>query len=522
MKPASIAIALLSSACSIINAPNRPDAALLAYDAGVDSEAPNDSGATDAGVMLAHYPPRPTVVDTPGGAELFLALGWFFAPAASLAVPIGYDLDGRDTRAPTYDSECVLPTPSDDLAMGIDNVIAVDQSASDWWSVLVGGPGPPFAEAFNLDGIDLLVLRIRQWSGAPDDPAVDVALSGSVFATAEASDGSQPAIIVEHFQPFLTDGSPAPEPIWNGHDYVWLRSDAFTGADPEQPLVQINAWVAGGVLVVPIPGELTLTLRNDLRSVVVRLTDVVITTPISTALHPVVIAGRWPLSNIRSDIESAGYCDGSKEHALLLSDAERAADLLATSSDPGATCDAISVGLVGNGELVRVGGLTDPRPLTLLCPAGAFCLQTSDCLAISGRENDCTQRCLESRCATDPVGGTPDGNVCGTNATERDICLDQQCVPSRCGDGYIDRSANVPEYCDDGNLDEADQCTTACTRSCEPPFPTLCDDGDACSGLEACTGGICTVTSATLPDRTPCTPRAGGLGECQQGRCTPL
>ena len=48
-----------------------------------------------------------------------------------------------------------------------------------------------------------------------------------------------------------------------------------------------------------------------------------------------------------------------------------------------------------------------------------------------------------------------------------------------CGDGIVDKSI---EYCDDGNMNENDECTSMC-------MPNLCADGWIHEGVEECDDG---------------------------------
>ncbi len=55
---------------------------------------------------------------------------------------------------------------------------------------------------------------------------------------------------------------------------------------------------------------------------------------------------------------------------------------------------------------------------------------------------------------------------------------------SACGNGVVDDG----EQCDDGNMDDSDCCTSACTTA---PLGTPCDDGDSCTSGDACFVGAC-------------------------------
>jgi cysteine-rich repeat protein len=50
--------------------------------------------------------------------------------------------------------------------------------------------------------------------------------------------------------------------------------------------------------------------------------------------------------------------------------------------------------------------------------------------------------------------GKANGTLCGP-AAPRSICIDGECIPSRCGDGIVDPPN---EDCDDKNTDDGDNC----------------------------------------------------------------
>ena len=87
-------------------------------------------------------------------------------------------------------------------------------------------------------------------------------------------------------------------------------------------------------------------------------------------------------------------------------------------------------------------------------------------------------------------------------------------MPSRCGDGIVDRDGG--ENCDDGNTNDTDACNNACTRACGGAIPS-CDDNDPCNGVESCVDGLCDAPP-TEPDGTIC--RFSGKGAtCFDATC---
>ncbi len=122
----------------------------------------------------------------------------------------------------------------------------------------------------------------------------------------------------------------------------------------------------------------------------------------------------------------------------------------------------------------------------------------------SGGELDCT--------------GVANGVSCGGMATGF-ICLLGHCVPSTCGDGFVDTSRM--EECDDGNVVSFDGCEpSTCTFTCEMAME--CDDGDPCNGSESCVAATHRCQASTFVDGVPCMIDASTMGICGGGSCRPM
>jgi cysteine-rich repeat protein len=110
--------------------------------------------------------------------------------------------------------------------------------------------------------------------------------------------------------------------------------------------------------------------------------------------------------------------------------------------------------------------------------------------------------------------GRADGADCGSGS----ICLQQACVSSRCGDGYVDTATG--EDCEDGNATAGDGCFN-CRFECRANPD--CDDKDPCNGAETCDQSVATrrmCRAGTPPGPgIACTPEAGGTGSCANGTC---
>ena len=138
--------------------------------------------------------------------------------------------------------------------------------------------------------------------------------------------------------------------------------------------------------------------------------------------------------------------------------------------------------------------------------ASGFALTAVGCTAIvdgelsgKGPSGDCT--------------GQADGATC---SDEGRICIDESCVPSRCGDGFVDEAAE--EECDDGNETDDDGCDSDCELSCDDDAD--CGDGAACQGTPTCdlSSNTCDVASPPA-DGTACTQEDGSDGVCRTGEC---
>lgn len=287
---------------------------------------------------------------------------------------IGYDLDGYCTRAPDRLNECRImdPSPTDGVD-GIDNVFGESlyplvEAAVDNLEAM--------AVAAQEEGRGLPVLRIRQWNGTENDPQIEVVIAQGVFGTtAEASGGGPPAVdIISPTEWTLADGSPLPLPTWDGDDYLWLRSDAFLGGDIEQPLiVDRTAYMRDGVFVARLPDGVDIIFPTDDIGVLVRLTDAVATGVLSEdglTLDPVIVAGRWRVTDLLGTAENIGLCEGTPLYNTLANRLEDIADVLGQSPDPGAplvNCDAVSIGVTFLGTRANLVTTTPGLPLANIC-----------------------------------------------------------------------------------------------------------------------------------------------------------
>jgi hypothetical protein len=112
----------------------------------------------------------------------------------------------------------------------------------------------------------------------------------------------------------------------------------------------------------------------------------------------------------------------------------------------------------------------------------------------------------------DCIGKQP-GTNCSPEGSTGSICLNGECVVSRCGDGYVDVS--IGEDCESG-----DGCTV-CKFGCK--MDVDCSDGDTCNGTEKCdtTKHAC-AAGTSAADGTMCTLPGGAPGKCSTATCIPV
>ncbi|HJL15922.1 MAG TPA: hypothetical protein RMH99_09710 [Sandaracinaceae bacterium LLY-WYZ-13_1] len=177
------------------------------------------------------------------------------------------------------------------------------------------------------------------------------------------------------------------------------------------------------------------------------------------------------------------------------------------NTEPGDGCNADCTsdetcgnGVVDEGEGCDDGN-TEPGDGCDASCASETCSSPADC--DDGNPCNGEESCDGGTCAA----GTPlaEGAECdadGMSAT-RDVCVADACVPSVCGDGFVDTGATPAETCDDGDTDAGDGCDGACQlEACEDAAD--CDDGNPCTSGHACgSGGTCEL-GAPLADGASC------------------
>ena len=161
---------------------------------------------------------------------------------------------------------------------------------------------------------------------------------------------------------------------------------------------------------------------------------------------------------------------------LALAERCRAADL-----DESGVVDVVD-GRIAEGRLGEAPGPSSFEPSGSLCGSPSACDDGSPCTV---------DRCIPATGQCVHTAACDDGNACTTDA----------CDPES---GACIHSDSV---CDDGNVCTVDSCRPSDGRCVfEPnPQPVPCEDGDACTSGDFCSGGACTGRSLACGDSDPCT-----------------
>ena len=185
-----------------------------------------------------------------------------------------------------------------------------------------------------------------------------------------------------------------------------------------------------------------------------------------------------------TDVCADGVCAGAQKDC---------ADTETCTTD---SCDAATGDCVNDGTPHEGAG----------CDDGDLCTETDVCASgvCGGAEKDCadTEACTTDSCdaATGDCvndGGPNEGSGCddGNPCTDNDVCTAGECL----GQG---------QQCDDGNPCTADSCDGATQQCVFDPIPqegASCTDADLCTQNETCQAGVCTGPVDPCDDTDVCT-----------------
>jgi cysteine-rich repeat protein len=177
-------------------------------------------------------------------------------------------------------------------------------------------------------------------------------------------------------------------------------------------------------------------------------------------------------------------------------------------------------GVVDPGEECDDGGTEPGDGCDASCMSEA-CTEAADC--DDGNPCNGEETCDGGFCAAGTA--LDEGAECDADgmAATRDICVRGACMPSTCGDRYVDPGATPAEECDDGNAASGDGCDACTLESCS--VASDCDDGNPCTSGHSCADGTCDLgtrrSDGTLcdADGTTATRDICFDGLCVQSAC---
>ena len=361
-------------------------ALIVRRDAGVD--AGMDAGPPPR--ITARLPPRPDIDDTPGGAErIYVLRDPVLDQTADRWRSIGWDLDGRCTALPMgmdagtpvvgdggpsdagasdagadagiyadWDIECLPRNPmTDPVADGVecrDNTFGAGLSPG---LAAIGIDVEAAVRARMEQGEFAVLLRLREYDGEPNDARVVADVFPTVYAIPEG-------------------GRRRDAPRWDGTDAFFVADNSFAPMPADQAVIHDElAYVAEGRLVVHLPTRAEFLLASTGAVLRLRITDATITGRIAAdpalPLEDALIAGRWPLTDLLTELPALGVCETSPYRPLVETAVNSAADVLGeprTGSGPLVPCEAISLGVAMRGYPGLWGGAAAfERPMEA-CP----------------------------------------------------------------------------------------------------------------------------------------------------------
>jgi hypothetical protein len=321
----------------------------------------------EAGCSHRQPPSPPQVTDAGGTLDLVFAVkesssgwsGWDDAGRPRYQ-GIGFDLDNTCTSEGQPPS-CVEPpyaTGNRDGVNGIDNAYG-----RLWWGK--AGPDPRAVTA----ATPTLLIRVRAYSGQPDDDQVDVSIYVGRGLAPRGDGGS--------------------DPLWDGNDrWNIMREMLVPSHDGGAPSVDEpqfhddRAYVSGGVLVARFAEALTTPSLDFEPNLLVRVHQVVLAGSLTQ------VDGQWALQNVsggeriglnealtvgavfRDIMTNTLTCTLDADYQMLRQNLCPNLDVAAVSDSPSAPCDAMSIGLFFQMTQALLGEVLPPSPFVLQCAPG--------------------------------------------------------------------------------------------------------------------------------------------------------
>ena len=339
----------------------------LLVDADAGDAAAIDGG--EAGCARAGPPDRPTKDDPEvrdGGELTFVVSRFDFASHVGDGGPLrGYDLD-RSCTCPDKPS-CVSPKPQCDDSVGRDNVggVQLEKFVS-------------FAPSFSPDslngrlakGIYGMLMRIRNWNGAPNDTSVEVA-----FFVSKGTD-------------VVGDGGTHVLPKFDGTDVFTVAKGSLLGGVappyiPQPDAVDTSAYVRDGVVVAngtTFHAELH-TSDFGTRPIEVTLNNATLVASITKTangyrLDDGMITGRWPsnklltaVSPVFESLSGSFLCGDSGVYQAMKGVICANTDISSAvqNDNSSATCDALSTAIGFTAVPVTFGAAITGPPIAQPC-----------------------------------------------------------------------------------------------------------------------------------------------------------
>jgi hypothetical protein len=185
--------------------------------------------------------------------------------------------------------------------------------------------------------------------------------------------------------------------------------------------------------------------------------------------------------------------------------------------DDGSACtqgDTCAFGYCQGGKGLECG---DGNVCTLDgCDPKVGCTHTSATTACNDA-NACTEgdKCIDSACAGGPKKSCDDGEACTDDSCDPKLGCVWLPTAATCTDGNACTSGDACKggFCKPASATQCDDGNPCTTDSCNPksgcvatPNNQPCNDGDACTGTDACEGGACKGGPAVgCNDGNPCT-----------------
>jgi hypothetical protein len=293
--------------------------------AGSGGTASAGSGGTEC--KQRSWPARPDIPDSGDQETLFALRLDDLSKDANAWRSVGFNLDAKCTAPPKFDREC-KPRGNPDAPFDTDGDDGIDNNIGQYiWSSFLNQLQTNLI-ADQQRGAGVLILRIFDWNGTPNDRHVRVWILNSVHPGADIE-------------------NPAAAPQWLGNDTWNVESTAFTAEGVPQAFDD-DAYIADGRLVA-YPNQAEIKMDSLTQTLLFKLTDMRIVGTLSSdaqRLQNVILGGRWRLNDIYGVLEDVGLCEGNPNTANFKTLLQGFADTYSTvapESQP--ECNAISLGL---------------------------------------------------------------------------------------------------------------------------------------------------------------------------------